>query len=148
MAGLWNVPLVIVVENNRIAQTTPSQFSMSGNIEDRAKAFRINYIKISSLDIYKIRQCLAPLFEKVRVENSPLIVEFETYRIGPHSKGDDTREIAEIKMAEERDWYKIQNKLGNEHIASVEEKINMELNSLVTILKSRADSHWQSIDVQ
>lgn len=148
MAGLWRLPMVVIVENNRIAQTTPLQSNMSGNIHDRAKAFNINYLKISSLDIYEIRECLKPLFDDVRTGCNPLIVEFETYRIGPHSKGDDTRQIAEIKLAQERDWYKIQKELGNEHLSALDEKVKSEIDSLVTVLKAREEASWQAIDAQ
>ena len=39
LASLLNCPIVFVCENNRIAQTTPSNLVLSGSIIDRAKAF-------------------------------------------------------------------------------------------------------------
>ena len=38
MASLWQVPLLVVVENNHIAQTTPSNLAIAG---DLAARFRV-----------------------------------------------------------------------------------------------------------
>ena len=39
MSSLWNCPLLIVCENNNIAQTTPSKKTVSGEVLLRAKSF-------------------------------------------------------------------------------------------------------------
>src|SRR5690606_28817310 len=39
MAALWRLPLVVVTENNGIAQTTPTSAQLAGTIGDRARAF-------------------------------------------------------------------------------------------------------------
>ena len=38
MAALWQVPLVIICENNEISQSTPSSLNMAGSIKNRANA--------------------------------------------------------------------------------------------------------------
>src|SRR4030043_483074 len=39
MASLWNAPILFVLENNRIAQTTNIEAAIAGNIEARFNAF-------------------------------------------------------------------------------------------------------------
>ena len=106
MASLWEVPLVLICENNYISQTTPSRLNLSSNIKQRANAFQIDYclIKIGST-VSEINKTLKTKFEKVRNSCKPLIVEFQTNRLAAHSKGDDTRSKIEIEKLHLNDWY-------------------------------------------
>jgi acetoin:2,6-dichlorophenolindophenol oxidoreductase subunit alpha len=106
MAQLWSVPLLVVVEHNGIAQSTPTASQMAGTIAGRARAFGIRHHRFESADINEIRAVLDPLVGQVRSETRPLIVEFATNRIGPHSKGDDSRSGDEIRQVQENDWYR------------------------------------------
>ncbi|MGW0810824.1 thiamine pyrophosphate-dependent dehydrogenase E1 component subunit alpha [Nonomuraea sp. NPDC002799] len=106
LAALWRLPLLVVVEHNGIAQSTPTAAQMSGTIAGRARAFGIRHRRIGSADVNEIRHELAPLVERVRHEHLPLVVEFVTHRIGPHSKGDDTRPPDEVAAIGALDWYR------------------------------------------
>jgi pyruvate dehydrogenase E1 component alpha subunit len=105
MARLWRLPLLVVVEHNGIAQTTPTAVQMAGTIAGRAAAFDVAHVRIESKDINEIRTVLRPLLEQVRSQGHPAVAEFVTHRLGPHSKGDDTRTTEEIALAREQDWY-------------------------------------------
>jgi pyruvate dehydrogenase E1 component alpha subunit len=105
MAALWRVPLLVVVEHNGIAQTTPTHVQMAGTIAGRAAAFGIRHEHIATADLTEIRVRLAPLVDAVRAGEGPLIAEFATHRVGPHSKGDDTRTPEEIQHVRDHDWY-------------------------------------------
>ena len=47
----WEIPLLIVCEDNSYAQTTSTSISLSGEIVDRAKAFDIKTFKSDTWDI-------------------------------------------------------------------------------------------------
>lgn len=104
LAALWSLPLLVVVENNGIAQTTPTSANMAGTIAGRAAAFGIDHVRTDSVDLTAIRGLLAPRIESVR-QGRPLVVEFATNRLGPHSKGDDTRPAEVVDRAKAADWY-------------------------------------------
>lgn len=104
LAALWSLPLLVVVENNGIAQTTPTSANMAGTIAGRAAAFGIDHVRTDSVDLAPIRELLAPRIEAVR-QGRPLVVEFATHRLGPHSKGDDTRPAEVVDRAKTADWY-------------------------------------------
>lgn len=104
MAQLWRLPLVVVVENNGIAQSTSTDVQMAGTIEGRCNGFGARYERIESLDINRIRQQLRPVFTSVRKFVHPLVIEFQTFRLGPHSKGDDTRPAEVVEQARQHDW--------------------------------------------
>lgn len=91
MAALWNVPILFVLENNQIAQTTPIDLNLAGRIADRFKSFGILYEEIESSDVLEINRIASQLLKKIRTNASPLALIINTHRFGPHSKGDDTR---------------------------------------------------------
>jgi pyruvate dehydrogenase E1 component alpha subunit len=103
LAALWKLPLVLVVENNGIAQSTPTMLQMAGTIEGRVRAFGIAYDRVTTSDIHTIREQVAGQLALARERRSPLVLDFETVRLGPHSKGDDTRSGEELEQIRERD---------------------------------------------
>ncbi|WP_327692526.1 thiamine pyrophosphate-dependent dehydrogenase E1 component subunit alpha [Streptomyces sp. NBC_00459] len=106
MASLWQVPLLVLVENNGIAQSTPTGVQLAGSIAGRAAAFGVRHQLVRTQDLDEIRAELGPAVTRVRDTAEPLVVEFLTQRLGPHSKGDDTRPAEEVDLAAERDWYR------------------------------------------
>jgi TPP-dependent pyruvate/acetoin dehydrogenase alpha subunit len=105
MASLWQLPVVVAVENNGIAQTTPTTASLAGSIAGRAAAFGIPYRYVASVDVNEIRRAVADDLHEIRGRPHPLVVEFEVPRVGPHSKSDDTRGERELAAVQARDWY-------------------------------------------
>lgn len=105
MAALWSLPLVILVEHNGIAQSTPTIRAMAGTIAARAAAFGVVHVHVDTTCVVAIRDQLAAPVARVRDGGGPLVVEFRTWRLGPHSKGDDTRSPTELAALAEHDWY-------------------------------------------
>jgi len=91
MIALWDAPILIVLENNHIAQTTPSHLAIAGSIAQRFEAFGIPTTHLDSSDILDILPVARYLITKVRSERKPQALIIETARLGTHSKGDDTR---------------------------------------------------------
>ena len=91
MASLWKVPILYVLENNHIAQTTDIDLAVAGIIAARFEAFGIPSTQLSSSDVHDILPVARELLSRVRLEQSPFALILDTYRFGPHSKGDDTR---------------------------------------------------------
>jgi acetoin:2,6-dichlorophenolindophenol oxidoreductase subunit alpha len=104
IAQLWRAPLVLLVENNGIAQSTPIECAMAGAIAGRAAAFNVRYTQVTETCPLAIRRQLASHIGLTRSGGGPLVVEFKTQRLGPHSKGDDTRPSEQRKALEEADW--------------------------------------------
>ena len=92
MASLWKAPILYVLENNRIAQTTGIEQSLAGDIPTRFAAFGIPSQLLDTSDILEILPVATELISSVRLEMSPHALILNTHRFGPHSKGDDTRD--------------------------------------------------------
>jgi TPP-dependent pyruvate/acetoin dehydrogenase alpha subunit len=140
MASLWSLPLVVVVENNGIAQSTPAASHTAGTIAARAAAFGIAYWGTDSTDVNDVRSGLTPLIAEVRRSGRPLVAEFQTIRLGPHSKGDDTRTAAELDHLRERDWYAGYGELFPEQFAALDRRQHALMASVVRDVDSRPQS--------
>lgn len=108
MASLWQLPLLFVVENNHIAQTTPSELAIAGELALRFEAFGIPSVELDSSDVVEIAGEASQLYAEVHEEVSPRALILNTERFGPHSKGDDTRPEEEVAaLRSQRDPLKI-----------------------------------------
>ncbi|MER5624983.1 thiamine pyrophosphate-dependent dehydrogenase E1 component subunit alpha [Streptosporangium sp. NPDC002544] len=143
IARLWRVPLLVVVENNGIAQSTPTSAQMAGSIAARAAAFDIPHHRVTSTEVGEIRAELAPLLGVVRGESRPLVVEFVTHRIGPHSKGDDTRTPEEIALAAGHDWYARYARDFPEHFAALDLAARERVERIAAEVAARPPSVWE-----
>ena len=109
MISLWSLPILIVLENNHIAQTTPSDLAVAGSVTGRFEAFGIATTYIDSSDILEISPLSSDLIKRVRDERKPQALVIDTARLGTHSKGDDTRAPETLeKLWGERDPVAIQ----------------------------------------
>jgi len=129
MASLWNLPLLIVVENNHIAQTTPTSTALAGSIRARFEAFGIAVSELDSSDVTVIQPLAANCIEGVRTAQHPQALILNTCRFGPHSKSDDTRPAEDLaRMKAERDPLSISRARLDEHlVADLEKKIDAEV---------------------
>ncbi len=108
MASLWRVPLLIVVEHNHIAQTTPTALVMAGRIPERLQAFDIQVTELNTSDVSEVQQASLKCVTSIRKTSLPQALVLNTVRFGPHSKGDDTRSEAVIReLRSTRDPLKI-----------------------------------------
>jgi len=107
MAALWDLPVLFLVEDNAYAQTTPRELGVAGSIVDRARPFGIDADAIDSTDVEQIRPWARAQIDAVREAGRPRWAVIHTYRLAAHSKGDDTRDPAEIEARRDRDPLRI-----------------------------------------
>ena len=102
LASVWELPMLFVVENNGIAQTTPTSTTTGGTIEGRASAFGIDVWRLddSSPDFL---ESVESVVGAVRRSRRPGFLIIDTMRLGPHSKGDDLRDQFEMAAIRDRD---------------------------------------------
>jgi len=140
MASLWQLPLLIVLENNHIAQTTPSHLAIAGSVVKRFEAFDIPVMQLDTSNVTEILLVAKELVRQVRNECSPRALVIETPRLGHHSKGDDTRADMDVEllwqlrdpisiqgeMLEDQVRYAINRRIDNELQAAFEMALTIE----------------------
>ena len=100
----------------------------------------MNYLKIVEKDIDVIRQIVEIPILEARQNARPLLVEFMTDRLGPHSKGDDTRSPQELNDIRERDWYGKMKSEWGDAFEQAEAKVRRGLGQIVDEVESASPS--------
>jgi TPP-dependent pyruvate/acetoin dehydrogenase alpha subunit len=127
MAALWKAPILYVLENNCIAQTTPIEQGVAGSLPARFQAFGIPAHELESSDVREILSRAAELLEAIRSASAPQALILHTSRFGPHSKGDDTRTPQEVAwLRQERDPLTLQaSRIEAETRCQIESQVEM-----------------------
>jgi TPP-dependent pyruvate/acetoin dehydrogenase alpha subunit len=94
MVSLWKVPILFVLENNHIAQSTPIHLAQVGDPADRFRAFKIPAQHLATSDVRDIAAAAEKEMTMIRKTGGPRALVIDTARLGTHSKGDDTRSEA------------------------------------------------------
>lgn len=102
LASIWRAPMLFVVENNGIAQTTPTADTVGGSIVARGAAFGLDTWETDDADP-NFMQAADDVVRAVRERRQPGFLVIHTRRLGPHSKGDDLRDAAEMDAIRARD---------------------------------------------
>jgi 2-oxoisovalerate dehydrogenase E1 component len=99
----WELPLLVVLENNLYAQSTHQSQNLAGDIMSRASAFGISSFRADTWDHATLIQRCTDVVRRVRETGKPIFFMVDTYRLMAHSKGDDDRDPAQIKSYWEKD---------------------------------------------
>jgi pyruvate dehydrogenase E1 component alpha subunit len=89
LAGLWELPVVFVIENNQYAMGTP--LKRQTPVEDltlRGPVYKLETERLVVTDVLETRDCLARAAERARASNRPSLIELITYRFRGHSMSD------------------------------------------------------------
>ncbi|MBC7540952.1 MAG: pyruvate dehydrogenase, partial [Bacteriovorax sp.] len=127
LASKWNLPLLIVIEDNHYAQSTSQNQTLAGSIQKRSKSFDIKYIKSDSNDIKNLAESSKKAIDYVRDTCKPCIIHINTYRLSPHSKGDDFRDKNEVEL-------NLNNDKLQKYIQTLDEKIIINLQKTIDLL--------------
>jgi pyruvate dehydrogenase E1 component alpha subunit len=92
LAGLWRLPIVLVIENNQYAMGTPlSRQTAVDDLTVRAPSYRLASDRWVVDDVFETRRRLGRAIERARSEHQPGLVELLTYRFRGHSMSDPAK---------------------------------------------------------
>jgi len=92
MAGVWRLPLVFVINNNRWAISVPvTQQTAAETLAQKAIAAGIEGEQVDGNDVIAVREALARAVAKARAGGGPHLIEALTYRLSDHTTADDAR---------------------------------------------------------
>lgn len=139
IASKWELPLLIVVGNNKISQSTLQNETLAGTIKNRAKAFDIQYQKSNTWQWENLLDDFKNAVNYVRNNSKPFMLEVETFRLRAHSKGDDTRDPVIISKYEKKDPLNrvLLNKSNKENMLR---EVNVEIESALDEAKEAKDA--------
>jgi 2-oxoisovalerate dehydrogenase E1 component len=135
----WEIPLLIVCENNFYAQSTPQHINLAGDIRARAAAFGIKTSQGDTCSPDALMHQAQEAIDYVRNETKPCFFLVETYRLNAHSKGDDDRDLADVARHSEKDFLNIFKNESPDYFQRYKEAIDMEINSMVEEILQEED---------
>jgi acetoin:2,6-dichlorophenolindophenol oxidoreductase subunit alpha len=136
MAGLWKSPVLFVVEQNQYAQSTPYQKEHAGELSERVRPFGIKTTVSNGNHVTEVFEAAKKIVEEIRNSKQPQMLFLNTYRLAPHSKGDDLRDKSEIEKKWKNDplavLRMVDNNIPNEQIENeVTEKVEKFIEAIV-----------------
>lgn len=132
IASLWSLPVLFLLIDNGIAQSTPKHLEHAGALETRAMTFSIDSASIEAEDVAQVYSSVCEIVNEMRERSRPFFLHVRAARLGPHSKGDDTRSNEELEALRRRDpLLKIAEGLPEELRAEIEQKVDSRLQTAV-----------------
>jgi pyruvate dehydrogenase E1 component alpha subunit len=86
MAAVWNAPLIVIVENNQYAYSTPLEQQMkSPDIAARAAAYAMPGVTVDGNDVEAVCAVTLDAVERARRGGGPTLIEAKTMRMLGHA---------------------------------------------------------------
>jgi len=108
MAGLWKLPVVYVIENNRYGMgTAMNRASSIAEMYKRGETYSIHSEEVDGQDVFAVREAMSAAVARARKSYEPTLLEIKTYRFMGHSMSDAVsgtyRSKAELEEYMKRD---------------------------------------------
>lgn len=106
VAGAWQLPLVVVINNNQWAISVPSEKQTSCvNFAQKGIGAGIDSLQVDGNDVIAVKDAVTTALDKARNGGGPTLIEAVTYRLCDHTTADDATRYTD-KDVLEAEWKK------------------------------------------
>ncbi len=92
LSGVWDLPIIWVVENNQYGMgTSIDRSTAAAKMIDRAPAYGMNGERVNGMDVFEVYDATSAALARIRAGEGPQFLEMLTYRFEGHSMGDPLR---------------------------------------------------------
>ena len=148
MAGLWDLPVIFIIENNEFAMGTRLEYHAADTeLWKRGLPFGIKSERLDGMDVLQVREDAQRIVDYVRTEQKPYLVEIMNYRFAGHGAADNDRQLYRTKEEESENEkrdplarlakYMIENKIATEETL---EAMDEEITDQVEAIYEKADA--------
>lgn len=148
-AAVWNLPVMIIVENNGYGLSTPSsqQFKFK-SFTQKGEGYGIETIQLAGNNIIEVYSELKKVAESIRQNPRPVLVECLTFRMRGHEEASGTKYVPKDLMnywgrRDPVDNYESylfdEGILSTEEIHSIREGIRKEINDSLKLAYSESE---------
>ncbi|MGG2587359.1 thiamine pyrophosphate-dependent dehydrogenase E1 component subunit alpha [Pseudomonas aeruginosa] len=89
LAAVWNLPCLLVAENNGYAEATAANWSVAcDHIADRAAGFGMPGVTVDGFDFFAVHEAAGAAIERARAGEGPSLIEVKLTRYYGHFEGD------------------------------------------------------------
>jgi pyruvate dehydrogenase E1 component alpha subunit len=153
LAALWKLPVLFCCENNLYAMGTRLERSESQtDLTVKAASFGMPVAKVDGMDVVAVHEAAQQAATRVREQQVPMFVEFQTYRYRAHSMFDpdlyrDKDEIEEWKkrgpLHTFTDRLKAQNLMAEEDFQRLDAEVLSEVQAAVEFAEA---GRWEPVE--
>ena len=164
VAGIWNLPVVFIVNNNQWAISVPlSKQTATQTLAQKAIAAGFSGVQVDGNDVIACRDVIGEAIEKARCGEGPTLIEAISYRLSDHTTADDAtryqpkNEVDEAKPKEpierfrhflmtQQFWDESQEKQLNDEVAiAVQQAVDDYTSREPQPITSIFDYHFESL---
>jgi TPP-dependent pyruvate/acetoin dehydrogenase alpha subunit len=132
LAAVWDLPLVLVCENNGYAELTPVALHLRAKVHELAAPHGIPGVQVDGNDALAVRAAAETAVARARAGDGPSLLECATYRWSGHYVGDPERYRAaeEVAAWRERDPIpRLAAVLGEARAAAIDAEVAADLDA-------------------
>jgi len=152
LAALWQVPLLLVCENNLYAMGTAVKYSHAiTNLEIKGAGYGIEALAVDGMDVRAVARAAGEAAEKVRKTGRPYFLVCNTYRFRAHSMFDAElyREKHEVEEWKKRDPInRLRDELMAQKLVSEDDlqQVKQEVEDLIRVAVDFAEAGtWEPV---
>src|SRR6266699_3084053 len=148
-AGVQQLPVIFVCENNQYAYSVPIEKSMAiDDVADRAHGYGFDGVAINGNDVLAVYQSTQGALARARSGEGPTLIECKTYRWHGHSEHDKAfyRTDEELAMWKSRDpiptfttYLRARHVLDDDKLKEIESRITAAIDAAVELATNAAD---------
>ncbi|MCH7903419.1 MAG: pyruvate dehydrogenase (acetyl-transferring) E1 component subunit alpha [Armatimonadetes bacterium] len=102
MCGLWDLPIIFIIENNEIAMGTRLEYHAADTeLYKRGQAFDFECERVDGMDVIQVYKDAERIIDWVRKNQKPYLVEVMNYRYRGHGAADHDRQLYRTKEEEQ-----------------------------------------------
>ncbi len=90
-AGIHDLPVIFIIENNEYAISVPSVEEVGGHIAERARGYGLRGVEIDGNDPLLVYKTVQEAADRARRGEGATLIEAKTYRYYAHTSDDDDR---------------------------------------------------------
>ncbi len=149
MAGVLQLPVVFICENNFYAYSVPFERGMAiEDVAQRAESYGFDGVAINGNDVLAVYQATQGAIQRARSGAGPTLIECKTYRWHGHSEHDKAfyRTDEELSMWRSRDplptfttFLQDRNVLTPEKLQEIEARVRQVVDDAVQFAESSPD---------
>ena len=99
-AGIHDLPVVFVLENNRFAYSTPTELEFAVDPVKRAEGYGFPGVSVDGNDVEAVFEAAREAAERAREGDGPTLIECHTMRMHGHGAHDDMRYVPKELLEE------------------------------------------------
>ena len=155
LASLWDLPLVVIVENNEYSMGTPLARTLSvHDTSQKAHGYGMASDRFLTGDVLEVKRRVGAAVARARETSKPTLIEVQTYRYRGHSMSDPGKyrtadEVEERKKTDPILRAEVDLRtlgLGDADFARIEQAIELEIEDAVRFAEESAEPGEELIE--